>query len=767
MKFKIGQNRTLLLLCDVMHRHGWKRTQGDDWQLYWGWHLPDNLAELAGPRSCNHLPGANGIAAKGSFSTLIEHARLRAARHGDDRRWRFVPRTFRMPHELDAFRAAAAADPEAVWIIKPPGAHGGKGVSLLLRPEDAPLRPGWLVQQYLRRAHLLDGRKYSIRTYLLTTSLDPLVAYLYRDGLVKRMTLPYSDAPEDRANRLYHLSNSDVQKLAPGGLLPRLQFGAYRDLLAAKGADYDVLWRKIRRICALTLIAGREQMLRAGRLQPLPRATLFNLWGPDILVDEHLDPWMVECNGNPGLGVTSQVGLAGYDEEHAQKTAVIEEALQLTGVLAPGPAGGQPPRQFGGWELLFPAPEAADWAADWFPRRKDRQLFARLGFAPPAVPRVPTPAGAVLVEDGLLHYADGRNRLVALNAAATSILFLHQEGLTSEEIAAKLAAANPSLSPDDALDTVESTLAEVWAIDVPDKDPAPKEEKRIPSLAATDVAVMRTYAIGPVTLRVRFGPGAFSAAVDDILAHLRIDDRTEAAEEIDVIATASGPGLRVCSAGEMIFARRPDRLASALHSALLHRACAASGVTTALHAGAVARGGRCLILAGSSGAGKSTLTAALTLAGFDYLSDEAAILDANQHVRPAPVALGLTPQAAALLATRIPDGRLLPECRRRDHTTVRFLRPGPVATAPAPVAALIFPTLAPGEPARLLPLGPAAALERLSRTGLELRSRPAAEAAAALIDWLRRTPAFELRHHALDESVALLTAFADSPGPRA
>ncbi len=60
-----------------------------------------------------------------------------------------------------------------------------------------------------------------------------------------------------------------------------------------------------------------------------------------------------------------------------------------------------------------------------------------------------------------------------------------------------------------------------------------------------------------------------------------------------------------------------------------------------VHAGAVARDGRAIVLPGVPAAGKSTLTAALTRAGATYLSDEYAPIDGRGRVHPFPKPLSI------------------------------------------------------------------------------------------------------------------------------
>jgi hypothetical protein len=73
----------------------------------------------------------------------------------------------------------------------------------------------------------------------------------------------------------------------------------------------------------------------------------------------------------------------------------------------------------------------------------------------------------------------------------------------------------------------------------------------------------------------------------------------------------------------------------------------------AIHAGAVAWRGSVLLFPGASHSGKSTLVAELLKHGFEYFSDEYALIDANGFAHPYPRALmirGGNPEARPLLA---------------------------------------------------------------------------------------------------------------------
>ena len=141
-------------------------------------------------------------------------------------------------------------------------------------------------------------------------------------------------------------------------------------------------------------------------------------------------------------------------------------------------------------------------------------------------------------------------------------------------------------------------------------------------------------------------------------------------------------------------------MAAQLFDAVIFRLLAGPDGGLALHAGAVVRDGRVLLLPGQSGSGKSTLTAWLTSRGCGYLTDELVLLPARSELqtlactRPlcikhgaAPIVKGLLPpgQEAAL---EDDQGLILPH---------RHLNPV-FAPTTRPPGLLLFPVYRPGAP---------------------------------------------------------------------
>lgn len=96
-----------------------------------------------------------------------------------------------------------------------------------------------------------------------------------------------------------------------------------------------------------------------------------------------------------------------------------------------------------------------------------------------------------------------------------------------------------------------------------------------------------------------------------------------------------------------------------------------------IHAGVIGDGKYCYLLPAESGSGKSTLTAALVHSGFEYFSDEVALLDENNfHVQPAPMATCVKNTGVKTLSRYYPELPQLKEHLRGDGKRVRYMPPG-------------------------------------------------------------------------------------------
>ena len=177
-----------------------------------------------------------------------------------------------------------------------------------------------------------------------------------------------------------------------------------------------------------------------------------------------------------------------------------------------------------------------------------------------------------------------------------------------------------------------------------------------------------------------------------------------------------------------------------------------------VHAAALGRKGRAVLLVAESGGGKSTTSWAALHHGFALLSDELAPVD------PATLEVHAHPRAVCLKTTP-PDPYVLPAGTMQTtggYYVPSRLLPTPPARAPLPLCALVFVTYRPDEPQpSLRPISPAEGAVRLYAHCLNplAHDGDGLDAAITLSD---RAPSFVLHSGDLARTCALLTNVVDS-----
>lgn len=137
-----------------------------------------------------------------------------------------------------------------------------------------------------------------------------------------------------------------------------------------------------------------------------------------------------------------------------------------------------------------------------------------------------------------------------------------------------------------------------------------------------------------------------------------------------------------------------------------------------LHASAVERDGRALLMTGESGAGKSTLAALLAARGWRLMGDEFALIDlADGRVHAFPRLVSLKNAAIDVVAAATPGARLGPLLAGTPKGDICHLVPDARAIAdmakPVPPALLLFPRY--GHAAEERPVAPSEVFVRLTQ----------------------------------------------------
>ena len=159
-----------------------------------------------------------------------------------------------------------------------------------------------------------------MRLYVLVLSFSPLVVYVYREGFARFSSKRYESKIKSNSTENYfvHLTNHSVQRKGDSynASVCDLKWPLHklrrhiRSTFDARAEE--ACFKEIECMIKLSCDAVKSSMIRDERC--------FELYGYDVMLDEHLKPWLIEVNASPSMTADS-----ASDKE--LKTRVFEDVL--------------------------------------------------------------------------------------------------------------------------------------------------------------------------------------------------------------------------------------------------------------------------------------------------------------------------------------------------------------------------------------------------------------------------------------------------------
>lgn len=204
-----------------------------------------------------------------------------------------------------------------LWILKPGAMSRGRGISvyanlnLIKQAVGAELTTisssRWVAQKYIERPLLIHGVKFDIRQWFVVTDWEQLTIWMYRRSYARFSTVPFT--LEDLDGQI-HLTNNAIQRKFSLSEdchedLPyeKMWFCEELDEYLASIGHVNSFRQKIypamKNILTQTCLAAQENAE--------PRRRSFELYGADFMLDEKLNPWLIEINQGPTLSIATTV----------------------------------------------------------------------------------------------------------------------------------------------------------------------------------------------------------------------------------------------------------------------------------------------------------------------------------------------------------------------------------------------------------------------------------------------------------------------------
>lgn len=261
----------------------------------------------------NHFPGIWAIARKVELARNLERmSRLLP------NVYTFHPRTFVIPSQFGDMKSYMLSIPKRskrTMIIKPDKGSQGKGIQLIQDPDAIDEYFEAAVAQKYISPFLIDGYKFDLRIYVLVTSVDPLRMYIHNEGMARFCSEKYQKPKNRNLDQAFsHLTNYSlnkknenfVQNVSPDQAdqgSKRSLTSVYREI-EKMGHSVPKLQKKIDDIMRLTL-ASIQPFLASNYHTAVGyndgKSRCFEILGFDIMIDKHMDPWLIEVNCMPSL----------------------------------------------------------------------------------------------------------------------------------------------------------------------------------------------------------------------------------------------------------------------------------------------------------------------------------------------------------------------------------------------------------------------------------------------------------------------------------
>mmetsp|Transcript_38856 Transcript_38856/g.28141 ORF Transcript_38856/g.28141 Transcript_38856/m.28141 type:complete len:228 (-) Transcript_38856:808-1491(-) len=226
-----------------------------------------------------------------------------------------------------------------MWIAKPAASSQGRGILVTNKLSEIPQKNSqYIVSEYIDNPLLFNGYKFDLRIYVALTSINPLRIYIYEEGLTRFATCKYTNnlsAAGKKQQKYMHLTNFSINKknvnfvsseADQDGQGSKWTLTCLRKAFREQGIDDSAIWRKIEDICIKTILSA-EPFIFQGMAANVPfRDNCFELFGFDILIDNLLEPWLIEVNLSPSLGCDSPL-------DQKVKAMLIGDLFTLVGVV--------------------------------------------------------------------------------------------------------------------------------------------------------------------------------------------------------------------------------------------------------------------------------------------------------------------------------------------------------------------------------------------------------------------------------------------------
>ena len=313
--FKLIGNECLLVK-KLLEDNGFIQSKtGENWTITWssGHVKLSSYEKLNKYQKINHFPRSNELTRKDLLYKNL--SKLKELFPGT--KFDFLPESYILPNEFTFLKDRMDKNPNQFWIVKPVASSQGRGIFLTKNIDEIPSNHQTIASRYISNPFLINQKKFDLRIYAFVTSIIPLRIYRFKEGLTRFSANKYN---LDINDRCAHLTNYAVNKNNKNYIQNDSPFEvdynsskwtltSLKQYLEENGIKSDLVFEKIDDIIIKTFISCENNLINAISKYCSYQENCFELYGFDILIDDHLNCWLMEVNLSPNLHFDAAIDL--------------------------------------------------------------------------------------------------------------------------------------------------------------------------------------------------------------------------------------------------------------------------------------------------------------------------------------------------------------------------------------------------------------------------------------------------------------------------
>ena len=221
-----------------------------------------------------------------------------------------------------------------LWMIKPSNLCAGSGITIFRSLQNVKLKE-FVLTKYMTNIHLINGKKYDLRLYILISGLKPLRIYFYKEGLVRIAAEKFCLKENSLDNKFIHLTGININIKNKNFISPNstkdenanvwniLMYQNYLKKLNIKWVD---IREKIKDLIIKSIISAYKKINEKNERENVSDQSFFNLLGFDIIITNKFEPKLLEINEDPFMRYR-------FALEKPDKVNIFIDTLNLIGIV--------------------------------------------------------------------------------------------------------------------------------------------------------------------------------------------------------------------------------------------------------------------------------------------------------------------------------------------------------------------------------------------------------------------------------------------------